>query len=140
MRCCLGARQGRPERGPGAEALALAAMPVGAMVTLPIGGKLDPIEEIREHGVDGFEIEVIGTDPNVDRRLASVVEIEIPHYAGSIFRSPAPISAGGGNGATASQTGPLPHAGPQLPEPPAITKISLGTTSKSRSLSTTFVP
>jgi len=39
------------------------------------------IEEIRERGVDGFEIEVIGTDPNVDRRLPAVADIEIPHYA-----------------------------------------------------------
>ena len=27
------------------------------------------IEEIRERGVPGFEIEVVGTDPDVDRRL-----------------------------------------------------------------------
>jgi len=40
------------------------------------------IEEIRERGVQGFEIDVIGTDPNVDRRLPSVADIEIPHYAG----------------------------------------------------------
>ena len=40
------------------------------------------IEEIRERGVDGFAIDVIGTDPNVDRRLPAVADIEIPHYAG----------------------------------------------------------
>jgi glycosyltransferase involved in cell wall biosynthesis/predicted metal-dependent phosphoesterase TrpH len=57
--------------------IALVADGIGAM-----HGVTRTIEEIRERGVDGFEIEVIGTDPNVDRRLASVVEIEIPHYAG----------------------------------------------------------
>ena len=46
------------------------------------------IEEIRERGIDGFEIDVIGTDPNVDRRLACVAEVEIPHYAGSSIGVP----------------------------------------------------
>jgi len=40
------------------------------------------IEEIRERGVRGFEIEVIGTDADVDRRLPAVAEIEVPFYAG----------------------------------------------------------
>jgi glycosyltransferase involved in cell wall biosynthesis/predicted metal-dependent phosphoesterase TrpH len=40
------------------------------------------IEEIRERGIDGFTIEVIGTDPNVDRRLTAVAELGVPHYAG----------------------------------------------------------
>jgi glycosyltransferase involved in cell wall biosynthesis/predicted metal-dependent phosphoesterase TrpH len=40
------------------------------------------IEEIRQRGVRGFEIEVIGTDPSVDRRLAAVAEIEVPFYPG----------------------------------------------------------
>ncbi len=30
----------------------------------------------------GYEVEVIGTDADVDRRLSSVAEIEIPFYAG----------------------------------------------------------
>ncbi|HEY7961887.1 MAG TPA: glycosyltransferase [Solirubrobacteraceae bacterium] len=38
------------------------------------------IEEIRQRGVPGFEIEVIGTDPDVDRRLSAVAEIEVPFY------------------------------------------------------------
>jgi glycosyltransferase involved in cell wall biosynthesis len=38
--------------------------------------------EIRERGVPGFEIEIIGTDANVDRRLAAVAEVEIPFYRG----------------------------------------------------------
>jgi glycosyltransferase involved in cell wall biosynthesis/predicted metal-dependent phosphoesterase TrpH len=40
------------------------------------------IEEIRLRGVPGFEIEVIGTDPEVDRRLSAVAEIEVPFYPG----------------------------------------------------------
>ncbi|HUH81414.1 MAG TPA: glycosyltransferase [Solirubrobacteraceae bacterium] len=40
------------------------------------------IEEIRQRGVTGFEIEVVGTDPSVDRRLPAVVEIEVPFYPG----------------------------------------------------------
>jgi glycosyltransferase involved in cell wall biosynthesis/predicted metal-dependent phosphoesterase TrpH len=57
--------------------VALIADGIGAM-----HGVTRTIEEIRERGVDGFEIDVIGTDANVDRRLAAVAEIELPHYAG----------------------------------------------------------
>jgi glycosyltransferase involved in cell wall biosynthesis/predicted metal-dependent phosphoesterase TrpH len=40
------------------------------------------IEQIRERGVPGFEVEVIGTDPGVDRRLPAATELEVPFYAG----------------------------------------------------------
>jgi len=40
------------------------------------------LEQIRQRGVPGFEIEVIGTDPDVDRRLAAVAEIDVPFYPG----------------------------------------------------------
>jgi glycosyltransferase involved in cell wall biosynthesis/predicted metal-dependent phosphoesterase TrpH len=40
------------------------------------------IEEIRGRGVPGFEIEVVGTDPEVDRRLSAVTEIDVPFYPG----------------------------------------------------------
>src|SRR5271163_2717820 len=40
------------------------------------------IEEIRQRGVPGFEIEVVGTDPDVDLRLPAVAEIDVPHYPG----------------------------------------------------------
>ncbi len=40
------------------------------------------LEEIRQRGVAGFEIEVIGTDPSVDRRLAAVAEVDVPFYPG----------------------------------------------------------
>jgi glycosyltransferase involved in cell wall biosynthesis/predicted metal-dependent phosphoesterase TrpH len=40
------------------------------------------IAEIRQRGVPGFEIEVIGTDPEVDRRLSAVAELDVPFYPG----------------------------------------------------------
>jgi glycosyltransferase involved in cell wall biosynthesis/predicted metal-dependent phosphoesterase TrpH len=40
------------------------------------------IEEIRQRGVPGFEVEVLGTDPEVDRRLSAVAEIDVPFYPG----------------------------------------------------------
>jgi len=40
------------------------------------------IEEIRVRGVPGYEIEVVGTDPEVDRRLGAVAEIDVPFYPG----------------------------------------------------------
>jgi glycosyltransferase involved in cell wall biosynthesis/predicted metal-dependent phosphoesterase TrpH len=40
------------------------------------------IEEIRQRGVAGFEVEVVGTDPGVDRRLSAVSEFEVPFYEG----------------------------------------------------------
>jgi glycosyltransferase involved in cell wall biosynthesis len=45
-------------------------------------GVMRTIQEIRERGVPGFEVEVIGTDPGVDRRLSSVTEVEVPFYPG----------------------------------------------------------
>jgi glycosyltransferase involved in cell wall biosynthesis len=40
------------------------------------------IERIRENEVPGFEVDVIGTDPRVDRRLPAVAEVDVPFYAG----------------------------------------------------------
>ena len=50
---------------------------VGAM-----HGVTRTLEEIRERGVPGFEVEVIGTDPHVDRRLPAAAEVEVPYGAG----------------------------------------------------------
>ena len=36
------------------------------------------LEELRERGVPGFEVEVIGTDGHVDRRLPAVDEVPLP--------------------------------------------------------------
>ncbi len=57
--------------------VALVADGVGSM-----HGVTHTLDEIRERGVPGFEIEVVGTDPNVDRRLSAVADVDIPFYAG----------------------------------------------------------
>ena len=57
--------------------VALVADGLGAM-----HGVTHTISQIRERGVPGYEVEVIGTDADVDRRLSSVAEIEIPFYEG----------------------------------------------------------
>jgi glycosyltransferase involved in cell wall biosynthesis/predicted metal-dependent phosphoesterase TrpH len=56
-----------------------------AIITDGIGsthGVTHTIEEIRQRGVPGFEVEVVGTDPEVDRRLSAVAEIDVPFYPG----------------------------------------------------------
>ncbi len=40
------------------------------------------IEQIRERGVPGFDVEVVGTDPGVDRRLPAAADLEVPFYDG----------------------------------------------------------
>jgi glycosyltransferase involved in cell wall biosynthesis/predicted metal-dependent phosphoesterase TrpH len=45
-------------------------------------GVTHTLEQIRDRGVPGFEVDVIGTDADVDRRLSAVAEIEIPFYPG----------------------------------------------------------
>ena len=57
--------------------VALVADAVGGM-----HGVTHTLDEIRERGVPGFEVEVVGTDANVDRRLSAVAEVDIPFYAG----------------------------------------------------------
>src|SRR6266536_4038108 len=64
-------REGEPLR------VALVADAVGGM-----HGVTHTLDEIRERGVPGFEVEVVGTDANVDRRLSAVAEVDIPFYAG----------------------------------------------------------
>jgi glycosyltransferase involved in cell wall biosynthesis/predicted metal-dependent phosphoesterase TrpH len=64
-----------PSEGP--KRVALIADAIGG-----IHGVTHTIERIRELGVPGYEVEVIGTDRNVDRRLPAVAEVDIPFYAG----------------------------------------------------------
>ncbi|HEY2572104.1 MAG TPA: glycosyltransferase, partial [Solirubrobacteraceae bacterium] len=45
-------------------------------------GVTHTIHQIRERGVPGFEVEVIGTDADVDRRLSAVAEVDVPFYEG----------------------------------------------------------
>ncbi len=56
-----------------------------ALVTDGLGGMhgvTHTIQQIRERGVRGFDVEVIGTDADLDRRLTAVAEVDIPFYAG----------------------------------------------------------
>jgi glycosyltransferase involved in cell wall biosynthesis/predicted metal-dependent phosphoesterase TrpH len=64
-------------RNEGTPRIALIADGIGSM-----HGVTHTIEQIRERGVPGFEVEVVGTDPGVDRRLPAATELEIPFYAG----------------------------------------------------------
>ena len=67
----LAARDGEPLR------VALVVDGIGAT-----HGVTRTLEELRERGVPGFEVEVIGTDAHVDRRLPSVAEAEVPYSEG----------------------------------------------------------
>ncbi|MBN1527938.1 MAG: glycosyltransferase [Thermoleophilaceae bacterium] len=67
----LASREGEPRR------VGLVADGIGGM-----HGVTHTLDEIRERGVPGFEVEVIGTDANVDRRLPAVADVEIPFYDG----------------------------------------------------------
>jgi glycosyltransferase involved in cell wall biosynthesis len=49
------------------------------------------IDRIREHGVPGWEVDVIGVDPRVDRRLPAVAELELPLYPGLALGVPSII-------------------------------------------------
>jgi glycosyltransferase involved in cell wall biosynthesis/predicted metal-dependent phosphoesterase TrpH len=45
-------------------------------------GVTHTIEQIRERGVPGYEVEVVGTDAGVDRRLPAAASLDVPFYAG----------------------------------------------------------
>jgi glycosyltransferase involved in cell wall biosynthesis/predicted metal-dependent phosphoesterase TrpH len=51
-------------------------------------GVTHTIEQIRERGVPSFEVEVIGTDAGVDRRLPAATELELPFYEGMTLGVP----------------------------------------------------
>ena len=51
-------------------------------------GVAHTIERIRELGVGGFEVEVVGTDRGVDRRLPAAAEVEVPFYEGMAMGVP----------------------------------------------------
>lgn len=51
-------------------------------------GVTHTIEQIRERGVPGFEVEVVGTDPGVDRRLPAATSLRVPFYAGMTLGVP----------------------------------------------------
>lgn len=51
------------------------------------------LQEIRHRGVRGFEIELVGTDRDVDRRLGAVAEVDLPFYSGLQIGVPSLTSA-----------------------------------------------
>jgi glycosyltransferase involved in cell wall biosynthesis/predicted metal-dependent phosphoesterase TrpH len=57
--------------------IALVADGLGSM-----HGVTHTIQQIRDRGVPGFDVEVIGTDADVDRRLSAVAEVDVPFYNG----------------------------------------------------------
>ena len=108
------------DRVPGPEKRKLAGCdgdpPRVALVADGIGathGVTRTLEELRERGVPGFEVEVIGTDGHVDRRLPSVTEAEVPSTPAT-SRSACPALPGGRRGA---RRGPLRPRAPVLARP-----------------------
>ncbi len=73
----LGKEKAKLTPGEGAKRVALIADGIEA-----VHGVTHTIERIRELGVPGYEVHVIGTDRNVDRRLPAVTEVEMPYTAG----------------------------------------------------------
>ena len=73
----LRAREGSRRR------VALIADGIGSM-----HGVTHTIEQIRERGVSGFDVDVIGTDAGVDRRLPAATELELPFYEGMALGVP----------------------------------------------------
>jgi glycosyltransferase involved in cell wall biosynthesis/predicted metal-dependent phosphoesterase TrpH len=51
-------------------------------------GVTHTIEQIRERGVPGFEVDVVGTDPGVDRRLPAATSLQVPFYEGMTLGVP----------------------------------------------------
>ncbi len=74
-----GSARPTPAGGPAERAPRVAILADGINCT---HGVTRTIEEIRQRGVPGYEVEVLGTDPQVDRRLPAVAEIDVPFYPG----------------------------------------------------------
>jgi glycosyltransferase involved in cell wall biosynthesis/predicted metal-dependent phosphoesterase TrpH len=53
-----------------------------------VHGVTRTIDELRARGVPGWDVEVIGTDADVDRRLSAVTEVEVPSYPGLVVGVP----------------------------------------------------
>ena len=79
----LGREKGGLDREAEPVRVALVADGLGA-----VHGVSRTIEEIRDRGVPGFEVEVVGTDPRADRRLGAVAEVDVPIYPGMRSASP----------------------------------------------------
>ncbi len=74
----LGAEKAKlRDRGGERRRVAVIADGIGSM-----HGVTHTIEQSRERGVPGFEVDIVGTDPGVDRRLPAAAELEVPFYEG----------------------------------------------------------
>ncbi len=74
----LGAEKAKlRDRGGERRRVAVIADGIGSM-----HGVTHTIEQIRERGVPGFDVDIVGTDPGVDRRLPAAAELEVPFYEG----------------------------------------------------------
>jgi len=80
----VGAEKARLAAGHGRPRVALVVDGIEA-----VHGVTTAVEQIRQRGVPGFEIDVIGTDASVDRRLPATSELEIPFYEGMTVGVPA---------------------------------------------------
>ena len=124
----LGREKRRLARGGGPLRVALLADGVGA-----VHGVTRVIDEIRERGVPGFHVDVIGTDPHVDRRLPLHVGVPgVPDLVEALAEgrydlvhvsAPGPVGAGGA--ATARMLG-LPVAGSHHTEFAAYAQLRTG--------------
>lgn len=47
-----------------------------------VHGVSQTLSQLRERGLRGHEVDLIGTDARVDRRLTAVTEVELPYYPG----------------------------------------------------------
>jgi glycosyltransferase involved in cell wall biosynthesis/predicted metal-dependent phosphoesterase TrpH len=78
----------------GAEKAKLATRPERPRVALiadgieGMHGVTRTIEQIRELGVPGFDVDVVGTDPGVDRRLPAAAALDVPFYEGMTLGVP----------------------------------------------------
>ena len=79
----LGAEKAKLSSREGRRRVALIADGIGSM-----HGVTHTIEQIRERGVPGFEVDVVGTDAGVDRRLPAAAELELPFYEGMALGVP----------------------------------------------------
>ncbi|MGB7588948.1 MAG: glycosyltransferase [Solirubrobacterales bacterium] len=81
----LGAEKAKLARRDGESIrVAVIADGIGAM-----HGVTNTIQQIRERGVPGFEVEVVGTDAGVDQRLPAAAEVNVPFYEGISLGVPA---------------------------------------------------
>jgi glycosyltransferase involved in cell wall biosynthesis/predicted metal-dependent phosphoesterase TrpH len=79
----LGAEKAKLSSREGRGRVALIVDGIGSM-----HGVTHTVEQIRERGVAGFEVDVIGTDAGVDRRLPAAAELELPFYPGMALGVP----------------------------------------------------